>query len=83
MRSRIAHRSIRLSVVSAGAASVPVVTATTAAAAPVHAALAQQPSPLESLSTPVGLGAVGLGVAGMVAGAFRKKKVHPENQRKH
>ncbi len=82
MRSRIARRSVRLSVVSAGVASVPMATATTAAAAPVHATLAQQPGPLESLSTPVGLGAVGLGVAGMVAGVFRKKKVHPENQRK-
>jgi hypothetical protein len=41
-------------------------------------------NPLESLSTPVGLSAIGLGVAGMVAGMFRRKKatVQPENQRK-
>lgn len=41
-------------------------------------------NPLELLSTPVGLTAVGLGVIGMVAGVFRRKKieVQPENQRK-
>lgn len=31
---------------------------------------------------PVGLSAVVLGVAGMVVGVFRKKKIQPENQRK-
>ncbi|RRO13251.1 hypothetical protein EIL87_24380 [Saccharopolyspora rhizosphaerae] len=31
---------------------------------------------------PVGLSAVTLGVAGMVVGVFRKKKIQPENQRK-
>ncbi|GAB3295642.1 hypothetical protein GCM10027563_37220 [Parasphingorhabdus pacifica] len=43
-----------------------------------------QDSPFEALNTPVGLTAVGLGVIGMVAGVFRRKKieVQPENQRK-
>ncbi|WP_344127818.1 hypothetical protein [Saccharopolyspora halophila] len=38
--------------------------------------------PSDALRAPVGLTAVGLGLAGMVVGAFRKKKVQPENQRK-
>ncbi|MFD0491225.1 hypothetical protein ACFQ0O_33990 [Saccharopolyspora spinosporotrichia] len=37
--------------------------------------------PLESFG-PVGSAAVVLGVVGMVAGVFRKKKIQPENQRK-
>ncbi|GAA4834901.1 hypothetical protein GCM10025787_13300 [Saccharopolyspora rosea] len=42
-----------------------------------------QASPLDTLSMPVGLSAVGLGVVGMVAGAFRKKKIQPENERRN
>lgn len=46
--------------------------------------VAAQNSPLEALSAPVGLSAIGLGVVGMVTGALRRKKaaVQPENQRK-
>ncbi|MER7014073.1 hypothetical protein ABT324_21850 [Saccharopolyspora sp. NPDC000359] len=60
------------------AAALPA-TATAATAEPLALTVR---GPLDSLATPVGLTAVGLGVVGMVAGAFRKKKVHPENQRK-
>jgi hypothetical protein len=56
------------------------VTAATAGAAPV--VVLAESDPLESLTAPVGLTAICLGVVGMVAGAFRKKKIQPENQRK-
>lgn len=54
------------------------------AAAQTFTAQAAGSSPLESLGTPVGLSAVGLGVVGMVTGVLRRKKVtvQPENQRK-
>ncbi|MDI2028849.1 hypothetical protein QFW96_09515 [Saccharopolyspora sp. TS4A08] len=45
-----------------------------------EAAVLAAPS-MDSLG-PVGLSAVVLGVAGMVVGVFRKKKIQPENQRK-
>ncbi|MBK0865953.1 MAG: hypothetical protein IJH84_02660 [Saccharopolyspora sp.] len=58
-------------------------TATAQAAGP-RPALAQDVNPFESMATPVGLAAVGFGIAGMVAGVLRRKKVEiqPENQRK-
>lgn len=63
--------------------STGLVTGTATAGASVRQAAAGD-NPFESLSTPVGLTAVGLGVIGMVAGVFRRKKieVQPENQRK-
>ncbi|WP_370591343.1 hypothetical protein [Saccharopolyspora montiporae] len=60
--------------------AVLVVTGTTAGASPAVRVVAS--GPLDSMRTPVGLTAVGLGILGMVAGAFRKKKIQPENQRK-
>ncbi|MDA3625842.1 hypothetical protein [Saccharopolyspora oryzae] len=69
----------RVSVLCAAAGAASLVTATAAAADPRAMAVS---GPMDSLATPVGLTAVGLGVAGMVAGVFRKKKVTPENQRK-
>ncbi|MFC7341379.1 hypothetical protein [Saccharopolyspora griseoalba] len=50
------------------------------ASAATHDVVAAGPS--DALRAPVGLTAVGLGLAGMVVGALRKKKVQPENQRK-
>jgi hypothetical protein len=53
------------------------------AGAQAVAAQAAASTPFDSVGTPVGLSAVGLGVLGMVAGVLRRKKVpvHPENQR--
>ncbi|PKW12704.1 hypothetical protein [Saccharopolyspora spinosa] len=79
MRSRISRVVTRVSVLGPAFAAVLLATAGVAAAAD-STVLAG--SPLESLSAPVGLTAVALGVAGMVAGMFRKKKIQPENQRK-
>jgi hypothetical protein len=70
----------RVSVLAAAAVAALLVTAGGAGATGVT--VLAEPSPLDSLATPVGLTAVGLGVIGMVAGVFRKKKVQPENQRK-
>ncbi|GAA0525977.1 hypothetical protein GCM10009545_30360 [Saccharopolyspora thermophila] len=81
MRSRMSRVGARITVLSAAPTAALMVTASGAAAAELTV-LAER-SPLESLSTPVGLTAVGLGVVGMVAGAFRKKKIQPENQRKN
>jgi len=55
----------------------------TAQAAGGHRVLAQS-TPFDSLATPVGLAAVGFGIAGMITGVLRRKKVEvqPENQRK-
>lgn len=53
-----------------------------------HAATSQhveaQATPLDALSAPVAAAALGLGLAGMVVGVLRRKKVpvQPENQRK-
>ncbi|KAA5833612.1 hypothetical protein ABT337_16555 [Saccharopolyspora hirsuta] len=69
----------RVSALGAVVAAVLLATATGATAEPLALSVR---GPLDSLATPVGLTAVGLGVVGMVAGVFRKKKVHPENQRK-
>jgi hypothetical protein len=73
--------SVRLGVLSAGIMVI-VVFAGTADAQPVTAH-PMTASPIDSLA-PVGLLAVLLGVAGMVAGTLRRKKVvvQPENQRK-
>jgi hypothetical protein len=81
VRSRIPRVVTRVSVLAAAAVAALLVTAGGAGAAGVTV-LAAPPSPLDALAAPVGLTAVGLGVIGMVAGAFRKKKVQPENQRK-
>ena len=81
MRSRLACVCSRVTITAAGLVLGLVVTASTAGAAGSTGTLAQPPGPLESLG-PVGLVAVLLGVAGMVAGVFRKKKIQPENQRK-
>ncbi|NYH78418.1 heme/copper-type cytochrome/quinol oxidase subunit 2 [Actinopolyspora biskrensis] len=53
------------------------------AAVPEHHSQAQA-TPLDALSTPVGLVTVVLGVTGMLVGALRRKKVpvQPENQRR-
>lgn len=79
MRSRISRVVTRVSVLGAALAAALLATAGGAAAAD-RAVLAA--SPLESLSAPVGLTAVVLGLVGMIAGMFRKKKIQPENQRK-
>ncbi|SDZ41272.1 PEP-CTERM protein-sorting domain-containing protein [Saccharopolyspora shandongensis] len=78
MRSRISRVATRVSVLGAAAAAALLATAAAAAAEPT----AQAAGALDSLSAPVGLTAIGLGVVGMVAGMFRKKKIQPENQRK-
>ncbi|MGP4015509.1 hypothetical protein [Saccharopolyspora sp. 5N708] len=65
-----------------GAAVTAVLLATASGASAAGSTLLAEASPLDKISTPVGLTAVGLGLAGMVAGVFRKKKVQPENQRK-
>lgn len=83
VRSRIAHVGARMSVVSAGLVAASVSAAPGAVATSTHTTqVAAQVDPLDALGTPVGLGAVAFGVIGMVAGVFRKKKIHPENQRK-
>ncbi|SEG94847.1 hypothetical protein SAMN02982929_06012 [Saccharopolyspora kobensis] len=79
MRSRISRVVTRVSALGAAVAAASLTTATAATAEPLALTVR---GPLDSLATPVGLTAVGLGVVGMVAGAFRKKKVQPENQRK-
>ncbi|MEV0703418.1 hypothetical protein AB0I53_36650 [Saccharopolyspora sp. NPDC050389] len=68
----------RVSVLGAAASAALLATAGAAAAEPTVVAAGT----LDSLSAPVGLTAIGLGVVGMVAGMFRKKKIQPENQRK-
>lgn len=79
MRSRISRVVTWASVLGTALAAVLLAPVGGAAAADSTALAA---SPLESLSAPVGLTAVVLGVVGMVAGMFRKKKIQPENQRK-
>ena len=84
MRSRKARISSRVSILVIGLAiAAGLVTTGTATGSTVWQ-LAVEDNPFESLSAPVGLTAVGLGVIGMVAGVFRRKKieVQPENQRK-
>lgn len=80
MRSRISRVCTRVTVLSTAAIAVLLVTGTTAGASPTVRTVAS--GPMDSMQTPVGLTAVGLGILGMVAGAFRKKKIQPENQRK-
>lgn len=83
MRSRVARVSTRVSVLVASMASV-VLTGGVAVADTAGEPAVLENGPLDSLATPVGLTAVGLGVAGMVAGALRRKKatVQPQNQRR-
>lgn len=79
MRSRIS-RVIRR-VLAPGAVAAALLPATAGLAeAQSEAVIVAAPS-MDSLG-PVGLSAVLLGVAGMVVGVFRKKKIQPENQRK-
>ncbi|WP_249124251.1 hypothetical protein [Saccharopolyspora erythraea] len=80
MRSRLACVCTRVSVLSAVLVTGLLVAGTTASAG-ARSTVVAQPSPLESFG-PVGSTAVVLGVVGMVAGVFRKKKIQPENQRK-
>ncbi|MCI2418998.1 hypothetical protein MOQ72_16255 [Saccharopolyspora sp. K220] len=65
-----------------GAVVTAVLLATASGASAAGSAILAEPGPLDRLSAPVGLTAVGLGLVGMLAGVFRKKKVQPENQRK-
>ncbi|MDR7302622.1 hypothetical protein [Haloactinomyces albus] len=80
MRSRLARACTRVSVFVA----TMIIGTVTAGAATSEQYVRAQATPLESLSAPVGLAAVGLGVTGMLAGVFRRKKtaVQPENERK-
>jgi hypothetical protein len=78
LRSRIMRVTRRVAGLAAAAIVLLPVTAGLASAATHHVAVA----PSDALRAPVGLTAVGLGLAGMVVGALRKKKVQPENQRK-
>ncbi len=79
MRSRIL-RSVQLSGIAVGVLTLLLSTASVANAAP--AAVLAQATPCDLLRAPVGVTAIGLGIVGMVAGAFRKKKVQPENERR-
>lgn len=83
MRSRIARVTMRVSVVVAGLPALLLVGMASAGATPATQAVAPD-DPFESIFTPVGMTAIVLGVIGMVAGVFRRKKieVQPENQRK-
>lgn len=82
MRSRLARMTTRGLVLGVLLATAVLGTAT-AQAAGGHRVVAQG-DPFDSMATPVGLAAVGLGVAGMITGVLRRKKVEvqPENQRK-
>lgn len=83
MRSRMARSALRVAVPSAGLVAAMSSSAVVAQASTTHN-LATANGPLETLSAPVGLSAIGLGVVGMVAGVLRRKKaeIQPENQRK-
>jgi hypothetical protein len=83
VRSRIARVCARVGVFVVGL-SVAVVTAGTASAQTVVVEASADNNPFEALSAPVGLTAIGLGMVGLLAGIFRRKKtvVQPENQRK-
>lgn len=80
MGSRLARACARVFVFVAAM----LIGATTAGAATLEQHVQAQAAPLESLGAPVGLAAVGLGIVGMLAGAFRRRKapVQPENERK-
>lgn len=80
MRSRLARACTRVSVFVV----MMIVGTATAGAATLEQHAQAQAAVLESLRAPVGLAAVGLGVTGMLAGAFRRKRatVQPENERK-
>lgn len=82
MRSRFARMTTRGLLLGLLLATSALGTAT-AQAAGGHRVLAQS-TPFDSLATPVGLAAVGFGIAGMITGVLRRKKVEvqPENQRK-
>jgi hypothetical protein len=86
VRSRIARVCTRVSGLVFGLIPALLITGATAdrAEAETFEQVIAQDAPLESLGNPVALTAIGLGVAGMVAGVFRRKKteVQPENQRK-
>ncbi|MGJ7907685.1 hypothetical protein ACOQFL_14550 [Actinopolyspora sp. H202] len=78
---------MRRLVVRAGAWSSMLAMTLLITGAPAQAAtetVRAQATPLDALSTPVGLGAVVIGVIGMIAGTLRRKKipVQPENQRR-
>ena len=79
MRSRISRVIRRVSAPGALVAALMPVT-TGLAEAQSEAVVVAAPT-VDSLGS-VGLSAVVLGVAGMVVGVFRKKKIQPENQRK-
>ena len=83
MRSRMARAALRVTVPFTGLVVAMSGGAVAAEASTTHN-LATANGPLETLSAPVGLSAIGLGVVGMVAGVLRRKKaeVQPENQRK-
>ncbi|GAA4861508.1 hypothetical protein [Saccharopolyspora cebuensis] len=79
MRSRTTSGYARLTALGAALLAM-LLTAPSAAAAP---AVLAQSTAVDKLNMPVGVTAVGLGIVGMVAGVFRKKKIQPENQRKN
>jgi hypothetical protein len=83
VRSRIARACARVGVFVIGLLAT-VVTAGTASAQTVVVEASADSNPFDALSAPVGLTAIGLGMVGMLAGVFRRKKaaVQPENQRK-
>lgn len=83
MRSRMARFVLRAAVSFAGLVVAMSLSVVAADASTTHN-LASANGPLETLSAPVGLSAIALGVVGMVAGVLRRKKaeVQPENQRK-
>lgn len=70
--------------VMAGTGLVTAMASVGTAGAQAVAVQAAVSGPLDSVGTPVGLSAVGLGVLGMLTGVLRRKKVpvQPENQRK-
>jgi hypothetical protein len=83
VQSRIARMCARVGALVFGLLAA-VVTAGTASAQTVVVEASANSNPLDTLSAPVGMTALVLGVVGMLAGIFRRKKavVQPENQRK-
>lgn len=82
MRSRFARVTARGLVLGLLLATAILGTATAQAAGTGR--ILAQGNLFEDTATPVGLAAIGFGVAGMLAGVFRRKKIEiqPENQRK-
>lgn len=83
MRSRMARVSARVSAPVCGLLAASTGTATAGAAGTNAQVVAAQQESLDSFGA-VAMSAIGLGVTGMIVGAFRRKKVEvqPENQRK-